>query len=467
MDYINKLIVAAVMAGAMPCLALADNSYLGRQSWSWSASSSDAQDGGGTDALHDDNLLTFWHSNYHDDASRYCPHWIMIDRGSDRNSFVGFSYVPRQGSYNNIVTQYRVYLSDKSFGKVSSVDESVLGEATYSGYFDGTEDYSERTASFGKAHTERYVLFVIDNCNSGRSTAMAEFYLLSKVDTGGSGTGPGTSGRGYNSVLIHNYDGSEHRIAVDGEALNVTLSPEGAIHMTNTGITVEYSVPEVSYFAFENYAFPDDTYYIGTKTDVNETPNPPADPVPFDLTVTPTSGSTFRNGFTSVSFAHPEGVELEVKGSSTVSLKNGIVTVYKWNAESLAKAYDAATRSFTFSGLDCSANGTYTLTVPSNLIVEKDTPVNFNNALTATYVVDDNVGIADAGARTLGFKVDGGRLLISGISAGARAVLYSVGGSEVAGAPVTPFGTAAISVASLAHGAYVLSVDGKSFKITL
>ncbi|MDE5972486.1 MAG: discoidin domain-containing protein [Muribaculaceae bacterium] len=459
---IKRMIMAVAAAVAvLPFAAAADNSYLDRSSWSWSASSTDQQDGGGTAAICDGNYSTFWHSNYHEDASRNCPHWILIDRGSDRSEFVGLSYVPRQGAYNNLITQYRIYLSDKSFGNISSVSESVLGSATYSGYFDGQEDYSERTAAFGKSHSERYVLFVVDNCNSGRSTAISELYLLSGVGSSGGQTPSG----GYNSVLIHNYDGSDHRIAIDGDALNVCLSPEGAVHLSNSGITIEYEIPEVSYFAFENYDFPDDTYYIGSKRDLNAEPAP--EPEPFDLVVTPADGSVHPDGFTSISFAHPEGVELEVKGTSAVLLKFGVVTVYRWNAEALAEAYDAATHSFTFSGLDCMEPGSYNLTVPSSLFVEKENPIDYNNQLMASFRVSKGAGIDDARVKTLGFSVEGGRILIRGISAGREAMLFTVGGSVVAQAPVTPFGTAAVDVSSLAHGAYVLRVDGKSFKITI
>lgn len=459
----KRLIMAAVAVAALPVVALADNSYLDGSLWTWSASSSDPQDGGGTAALYDGNYSTFWHSNYHDESSHKCPHWIMIDRGSDSNAFVGLSYVPRQGSYNNLITEYRVYLSDKSFGTVSSVDEQVIGQPTYSGYFDSKEDYSERTASFGRSRSERYVLFVIDNCNSGRSTAMAELNLLSKIDNGG---GQSTS-KDYNSILIHNYDGSDHRIAIDGEALNISLSPEGAIHMGNSGITIEYDIPEVSYFAFEHYDFPADAYYIGTKEDINKTPDPLPDPEPFDMVVTPADGVVLQDGFTSLSFAHPDGVELEVKGTSAVLLKLGVVTVYRWNAEALNKAYDASTHAYTFTGLDCTQDGTYNLTIPSNLFVEKENPIDFNNKLVASFKVDSHVGLTDAGVNTLGFNVDGGRLMIRGISAGQEAILYGIGGSVAAQAPVTPFGTAVIDVASLAHGAYVLHVDGKSFKIVI
>lgn len=459
----SKFLMAAIVAVAGAVSVSAENTYLDRSSWVWSASSSDTQDGGGTDALHDSDYSTFWHSNYHDDASHNCPHWVMIDRRSDNKQFEGFSYVPRQGSYNNMVTKFRVYLSSKPFGTVSSVDESVLGAPTYSGSFDSMENYDEKTFSFGKAHTERYVLFVIDMCNSGRSTAMAEFYLVSKVGSGGNSGGGGSS---FNSVLIRNADGTDHRIAIDGEALNVTMSGR-AIHMTNTGITIEYEIPEVKYFTFENYEFPEDVFYIGTKSDLNETPEPLPEPEPFDLVVTPASGSTIEGGFTSISFAHANGLELQIAGNESVTLSRGITPIFKWTPTLLKQCYDAETHTFTLSNLNCTTEGTYMLTVPSSLLVETDTPTNFNNPLLASFIVKEVNAINDVEVPTLVFKVEGSRLLVSGIGSGSEATLYSIGGVKMASAPVTPFGTAAIDVAPLAAGAYILSVDGKTFKITI
>ena len=40
--------------------------------------------------------------------------------------------MPRQGAQNNIVTEYRVYLSDKDFRNGSTVDLNSLGTADYS-----------------------------------------------------------------------------------------------------------------------------------------------------------------------------------------------------------------------------------------------------------------------------------------------------------------------------------------------
>lgn len=152
-------------------------------------------------------------------------------------------------------------------------------------------------------------------------------------------------GQSYNSVKIQNYDGAEHRIAIDGDSLSVSLNGS-AVRLSNSGITVEYDIPEVKHFEFEYYKFAEKEYYLGTKNDLSQS----------RLTQAP---------------------------------------------------------------------------VP-----------------------------------TITFRVEGDRLIVSGLGSTGRAVLFGVTGSEVASAPVSDLGMAAINIGSLAHGAYLLAAGGKSFKIS-
>ena len=57
-----KTLAAAALlcVSLLPVTVMAQNSHLDRSLWSWSASSTDTQDGGGLDALHDDDTSTFW-----------------------------------------------------------------------------------------------------------------------------------------------------------------------------------------------------------------------------------------------------------------------------------------------------------------------------------------------------------------------------------------------------------------------
>lgn len=149
----------------------------------------------------------------------------------------------------------------------------------------------------------------------------------------------------FNSVAIQNYDGTTHRIAIDGDSLSVSLNGN-AIRLSNSGITVEYDIPEVKHFEFEYYKFAEEEYYLGTKNDLSQS------------------------------------------------------------------------------------------------------------------------RLTQAPLPTIAFKVEGDRLLVSGLGCTGRAVLFGVTGSEVASAPVTELGTAAINIGSLGHGAYILNTGGKSFKIS-
>lgn len=452
----NRQLLSLALAAAASLGATA-NSYLDRSSWSWRCSSEIVSDGGGIKSIADGDRSTYWHTNYEssNQLDKFCPHWVMIDRGSDKTSFEGFSYIPRYGNYNNLITEFRVYLSDSDFGTISSVYD--LGTADYSGTFSSqNESYEECTFAFGKQRTERYVLLVIDNCNSGRSTAIAELYLLSKADNGG-----GTTTSNYNSLLIHNFDGTNHRIAIDGEALNITLNGK-AVHMSNSGFTVEYEIPEVDYFAFEQYEFPEDTYYIGTKKDLT---GGAIEPEHFDM-ISNIDGKTFTETVTSIRFSHPDHVDVQVSGTDAVTLQRGVEPVYRWTAEELRKAYNPTTHLFDFSDLNISTDGTYTFTIPAFMLSEVEQPQNYNLQLSHSFTIATNSGITSAETTTLTFSHRGGRLVIGGITSGTEALLYSTTGVLVGQAPVNPLGVATIPTSALQHGAYILTVDGKSFKIS-
>ena len=453
--FYKHFITLAAVAATSLC-ALADN-YLDRSGWSWSCSSEIESDGGGIKAIADGDRSTYWHSNYQssNDKDKVCPHWIVIDRGSDKSTFEGFSYLPRYGSFNNLVTEFSVYLSDKSFGNITYVEN--LGNATYTGTFPSqNENYDECTFSFGKKHTERYMVFVIENCNSGRSAAIAEFNLLS---TSGSTTTPTSA---YNSVLIQTYAGDKHRIAMDGDNLTVSLS-DGAVRMGNTGYTVEYEIPEVRYFSFENYEFPEETYYVGTKPDIY---GGGKDPVHFTMAAS-VDGKIYNNPVTAIRFCHAERVPLKVDSKNDyVTLQRGVEPVYKWSATDLNKAYNPSTNVFDFSGLNIATDGVYTLTVPAFMLSETDCPINKNLLYTATFSIDMTSSLTEDAVPTLTFRTEGGYLKVGGITSGTEAILYSINGSVVASAAVNLLGNAYLPIASLPRGAYVLSVDGKSFKLT-
>lgn len=466
----NHLAAAAIIGMSLTFGSMAAQTHLDRSSWSWSASSTDTQDGGGLAAIHDDNAATFWHSNYHDESSHYCPHWIQIDRNKDTTGATGLGYLPRQGAQNNIVTEYRIYFDDKDFrDSWGNINLNSIGAATYAGKFT-YDDYEEKICAFTQEHKERFVLFVIDNTakgsmsnGTGSSTAIAELYLLSGKVQGGSG-----SGSNYNSVKINVAGGETHRIAMDGGSLTMTMN-EHLIRMANSGITVEYEMDEASSFEPEYYEFPEGSLYSGTHTDVM-IPGTPFEPV-----VTPAPG-IYPSGtrITSLSVAHPDGHHMDVNSTSrnriTLGTEDDRSSVFNYTASALSKVYDSELRTFNLPLTDSLPDGTYVLHVAPELLVHKSYATT-NSMLHVTYQIGEPSGISlptTDGVSTLAFKVDGGYLHVTGATPGTYATVHSLAGMRVANVPVNSMGTASVAVASLGgHGVYLLTVEDKTFKITI
>lgn len=476
MVFMNKITLSlALGALLLPSMAMAENEYLDRTGWTWEASSSypTGTDGGGVAALHDGDRDTYWHSDYGSQASKYCPHWILIDRGSDSKAMCGLSYWARApyGSNNTYVTAYRIYLSDNvnDFSyRTWAVTEDVLGIPDYKGSWD--ETYEEKICNFDAERTERYILFIIDSSVSGRSAAIAELNMLSKPGEGGNGGGGGGgTTSGLNSVKIVLPDASEHRIALDGDNLKVSLN-EGAIRLANSGIIVEYDMAEVRHFAFEHYDFPEDAFYVGTKEDLTPAPIIP-DPKPTALAIMPDDGIVESiTGFSLVIPAASMPVPAtDFEEKITLTFDN--MTLWSATTTDMVKfAPNDGGNEYVVTGLEYTDPGTYTLTVPEGFFV--DTEANlYSTAATAEWVIeeieDPNAGISSVSGTTLMMRHEGGVLYISGISTGHQALLLNASGSVMAASAVDARGCARIRTSSLAAGAYILNVDGKTFKIIL
>jgi hypothetical protein len=461
----NFLLTAALGLTAV-LSAGAENTYLDGGAFFWYASSTSTEEGS-LDAIHDNDVSTYWHSDYNDSSTdRNCPHWILIDRLYSSETYTGLSYYPRMGSNSNTyVTEYRIYLSDKAFSTTmtdSDVAESVLGTPTFSGTWDST--YGEQVVSFGGTHKERYVLFVIDNTVSGRSAACAELRLISKLDSSTvSGGSSSTTGGDYNSVKITLPDGTEHRIAVDGENLAFNLTGT-SIRMTNSGITVVYDISDVKQFNFEHYDFPTDVYYVGDRDDTPLEPSTPASP--FQLYVTPEAGkiAAFGNinitsdnlNALSVNTASTGKITLTNEGKELLSLSPSTVLPYK------------TSQGYTISGLEYTAEGDYIFNIPAGFFTNT-TDGSTNAAYNCTWTLSalsDKAELAGTD-NVLGISHRDGILYVTGITQSSAAVLYGINGMQVALAHVDGNGVARIRTSGIAAGAYVLHVDGKSFKIIL
>ncbi len=460
---VSLLFTLLCIAASLPVTA---TEYLNRDGWVWYSSSicePEGTDIAGLEGIHDDNPQTCWHSNWHaasGSPERSNPHWVMIDRGSDTTPFYGISYIPRQSQLNTHCLGYMVYFRDEDMSDTpaTSVEDIIahLGTADLEGSWE--QSYNEKTASLRQASSARYILFVNTSSYSSSSAACAEFNLLANKTFVGTGSA--------NAVKITPADGSEaHRIAIDGT--NLTISMTGpTIRMSNSGITVEYSPEEISYFSFEEYAFDEDAYYVGSKSDIYDNP--------FDLMVTPEGGDVIE--FTDITITAAIGAIPTVNPSAT-----GNVTIKRGNlsrrAISPARMKDLVTETgYVITALTDTVLGDYTINIPEGFFL--DASGCRNNALSVTWTLiedpdiedPDISGIEEAASEdcpTLTLKRDGNNLIVGGVTRSQFVTLTSTTGVTVAKIAVNGHGYAVIPLQSLGRGVYLLSANKKTIKITL
>lgn len=472
----KKLFLLLLPLVATASLEVAAQDYVKRDGWTWSASSICApenEDIAGLEGIYDGNINTCWHSNWHAASGtpeRSNPHWVMIDRGSDNTPFYGIAYTPRQASVNNACTSYMIYLSDTDMSSTpaTSVSDIVatLGNADYSGSWEGSID--EKFLNFTKASTARYILFVNVESHSSSSAACAEFNLLARKYSGGDTPGNG----GYNAVRITPADGSApHRIAIDGTNLSISMTGS-AIHMSNSGITVEYAPDEVARFSMEFYDFAEGEFYSGTKRDIYDNP--------FDLTVTPAAGELYELSEISIAAALGDRPEPNTACTGNVVLRRGKVARRTISPAKMAEF--AVENAYVISGIEETTLGEYTLTIPEGFFVDsqgcRSNPMIVEWALVAKPVEpepvepepggdQDSIEEVSADCPTLTLRRDGGNLIVGGVTDSARVTLVSTAGLTVADVPVSGHGTAIIPVSSLTKGVYLLTANHTTLKITL
>ncbi|MDR0262288.1 MAG: discoidin domain-containing protein [Sphingobacterium sp.] len=93
--------------------------FTDRSNWIATVSDSQIDDGGGAEALIDNDIMSFWHSQY-DDPSIPFPHWFKIDFGKAR--FISKIGMIRRSGANNGFIQYdlETSLDGITFTKVAS-----------------------------------------------------------------------------------------------------------------------------------------------------------------------------------------------------------------------------------------------------------------------------------------------------------------------------------------------------------
>lgn len=445
-------------------LSASAQTYLDRSGWTWSASSAcaaaDNDIAAGLSGICDDNPQTCWHSNWHAASGtpeRSNPHWVMIDRGSDRTPFTGLAYTPRQSTPNQACTSYYIYLSntDLSSAPASSASDitDALGEPDASGSWEGST--AEKFVTFKEESTARYILFVNLTSLSSSSAACAEMNLL--ADAGGVIVTP------FNAVRITPADGSApHRIAVRGSELSLSMHL-GYIRLSNSDITIEYSPAEISRFNLEKYNFGSDaTAYDGPKKDILTST--------FPLAISPAEGE-LTAGISEITLSTPgfPATRLNPEVTESIRFTGGdalIRAIPPTELPALAVGPD-----YVISGLTATAPGSYALTVPAALFIEPDgarsEAARFSWTLPDPNAGQDAIESIAADCPTLTVSHSGGNLTIGGITATPEVALIDAAGRTVMTARVSSGGSATLRVGSLPRGVYLLSLNQSTLKIIL
>lgn len=137
--------------------------------------------------IFDDDLSTYWHSNWSNDKAMDAYHWLMIDMGAS-DQINGFKYWRRQGNSNGQFLKGKVYVSETPFTSFADHDaakafhDDAANEPAATFTFTYTEDADGvRVCEFPKAATGRYVLVILSEAGAnsvGRHACCSEFKLF-------------------------------------------------------------------------------------------------------------------------------------------------------------------------------------------------------------------------------------------------------------------------------------------------
>lgn len=185
------LLLTLGLAGLFSAQA-AEEHYLPRTSWTVTPCSwiNDIAPSGPVSCMIDDNLETYWHSNWSSDATDGY-HWFTIDLGSEQ-TIDGFDYWRRQGSGNGNFKAGKVYVSNTAFSfsnhdaaktYAENAENVPVGDFTFT--YDADAD-GKRRCAFSSPVTGRYVLVYISEVTvspSGTKDACcAEFKIYSTAE---------------------------------------------------------------------------------------------------------------------------------------------------------------------------------------------------------------------------------------------------------------------------------------------
>lgn len=121
---------------------------------------------GDAEHLIDGNPNTYWHTMYSVTVANY-PHWFELDGGAVK-TMTGFTYLPRQDSWNGLVKDYRVEVSQ---------DGKTWTQIGSDGTFPKTK--ALQRVMFNKPVKARYLRFTALHSHDGQDFATcAEFTIL-------------------------------------------------------------------------------------------------------------------------------------------------------------------------------------------------------------------------------------------------------------------------------------------------
>lgn len=130
--------------------------------------SSEEVDDGDAKNLVDGDPTTYWHSMYSVTVAKY-PHWVDLDAGEVK-TIKGFTYMPRQDSYNGNIKEYSIHVS---------MDGKNWGEPVQKGTFAGNRD--EKKVIFSQPVKGRYIRFTALSEQYGQDYASgAELTILAE-----------------------------------------------------------------------------------------------------------------------------------------------------------------------------------------------------------------------------------------------------------------------------------------------
>ena len=132
----------------------------------YASSEETSSDEGLATHLIDNDPATYWHTMYSVTVAKF-PHWVDFDAGSEK-SIKGFTYLPRQDSWNGNIKNYRIQISN---------DGKEWGKPICEGEF-------ERNLKLKKINLQhpvkaRYIRFTALSAHDGQDFATgAEFQVL-------------------------------------------------------------------------------------------------------------------------------------------------------------------------------------------------------------------------------------------------------------------------------------------------